>query len=761
MRRLSFAAVLLAVLLVPASFALASIARDNARRALDRALASEATQQRESLDAYFERARAVILLTGNMPAFRQFYETAGSRRTKIAADAREISNVKEALVYLERLYPGSIGEACFIDRSGPENARAVRGRLAPIAELSADESAQPFFAPAFELSEGQVHQARPYVSPDTGEWVIANATPIPGARRARAIVHFEVTIESFRRDAASRSSRFPIKVIDARTGAVVIDSRTPQRRGARLGAPGDRRFTALRRSAAKAGVIEAGGRRVAYERVRGGTGNANDWLVVAVAPAASGSLLSFFGAGSIGMIVASALLLAFALVGARAGSLRSEANTDDLTGLANRRYFLRRLSSALRTAAREERSVGLLMIDLDRFKELNDTLGHHVGDRLLEQFGPRLRQAVRGADTLARLGGDEFAVLITELADQDAARDVADRIQGLLEEPFILDGMAVQVDASVGIAVFPDHGERTTELLQRADVAMYQAKHEHTGTEIYSAERDGHSRERLALAGELRSALRARELVLHYQPKADLGTGRIVGVEALVRWQHPRHGMLAPDRFLAVAEQAGLMRQLTAYVLDEALRQAAAWGAAGRGLDMAVNVCAADLLDNRFPDEVHALLARHAVPAERLQLEVTENTVMSDPQRILDVLARLSEAGIALSLDDYGTGYSSLAYLKRLPIRELKIDRSFVCNMDTDDQDATIVRSTVELANNLHLRVVAEGVETNANWTALADMGAQLAQGYLLTAPLPASDFDAWIETWTHRPARPADPLHT
>jgi len=745
MARLSPLALLLAVLLIPASFGLAALGRGNARKALDLSLRQEAVQQRDTLGAYFERARAIILLEANIPEFREFYTAPGSRRAKVAAGGREISSVNSSLAYLERLYPDSIGEACFIDRSGREFARAVRGRLARVRDLSADESGNPFFAPTFGLRPGQVYQARPYVSPDTGEWVIANATPIPGGRRPRAIVHFEVTLESFRK-AAARASRFAIKVIDARTGAVVIDSHTPQRLGARLGVPGDQRFAALRGSARDSGVASvAGGRRAAYERVAGSKGNANDWLVVAVSHTPAPSLLGSFGAGPIGMMVVAILLLAFALLSARAGNLRAEAQTDSLTGLANRRQFLRRLERAIRHAARHERSAALVMIDLDRFKELNDTLGHHVGDLLLAQFGPRLRDAIREADTLARLGGDEFAVLLTELTDCDAAGRVAQRIQAALDEPFALEGLTVHVDASVGIALFPDHGQDASGLLQRADVAMYQAKQEHTGWELYDAERDVHSRDRLALGGELRDALRDGQLVLHYQPKADLRTGEVTGVEALVRWQHPNRGLLYPDAFIALAEKVGLMRQLTAYVLDAALAQAAAWRDKGGPLTVAVNVSATDLMDARFPDEVEALRARHGVPAEALQLEVTENTIMSNPESALDSLARLSETGVSISLDDYGTGYSSLAYVKRLPIRELKIDRSFVFNMDTDPQDATIVRSTIELANNLNLRVVAEGVETDAHWTALGEMGAALAQGYLLTKPLPASELDNWI----------------
>ena len=743
-RRLSLPALVLAVALVPASFVLATLGRNSTRNGLDRSLRHEAAQQRAGLEAYFERARAVDLLTAHNPAMREFYDGAGSREARIAADGRDIRDARAALIYVERLYPNSIGEVCFIDRSGAENARAVRGHLAPESNLSPDETPNPFFRPTFALAPGRVYQSAPYVSPDTDEWVIGNSTVVPGKRVAPAIVHFEVTLESFRRTAA-RAGRYPIDVVDARTGAVIIDSRTPQRRAAVLGVPSDHRFNVLRGRTTNGGVVTIDGRRAAYERVHGGSGNANDWLIVAVATSRVPSIAGSFGTGPAGLVIAAALLLAFALVTLRAGNLSSEANHDALTGLANRRGFLRRLDRAIRHGERHHHPVTLLMLDLDHFKELNDTLGHAVGDSLLAQLGPRLRQAIPDADTLARLGGDEFAVV---LGGDHRAADIAQRIAATLEEPFALEGASLHVDASIGIASFPDDGRDAADLLQRADVAMYQAKRARTGWATYDAERDVHSRERLALLEQLRLALHRDELVLAYQPKADLHTAQIAGVEALVRWQHPYRGLLPPGEFVGLAEQAGLMRQLTTQVLRIAIAEAARWRAAGRAISVAVNITATDLMDARFPDEVEQQLAEHHLPAEALQLEVTEDTVMSDPDRALDTLARLSEIGIGLALDDYGTGYSSLAYIKRLPVRELKIDRSFVFNMDADEQDATIVRSTIELAHNLGLRVVAEGVETDASWHALAGMGARYAQGYLLSPPLPARDLEAWLDDW-------------
>lgn len=535
MRRYSAAALVLAALLVPASFGLAKLDRDHAVEKLDTALANEASQQRTALEAYFARARAIILLTARNPSFSDFYKAPGGRPAKIAAGGPLIDRANGALLYLEKLYPESIGEACFIDRGGPENARAVRGIIASQSELSPDESAAPFFRPTFAMRPGEVFQARPYVSPDTHEWVIANATPVPTPGGVRSIVHFEVTVESFRRAAEHQTRAFELSVVDARTGAVVIDSRTPQRVGARLGVPGDRRFALLRGTQVNDGSLSVSGRRAAVQRVRRAAGNANDWLVVAVAKTPAPSLVDHFGAGPMGMIAAALLLVAYGLLSNRAGALRKQAETDELTALANRRQLLTRLDAAIRAARHADTSVALVMIDLDRFKELNDTLGHHAGDLLLRAFGPRLQEVVRGADTVARLGGDEFAILLTDVADVETPVAVAKRVRSMLNDPWDLEGLSVHIDASIGIAIFPEHGETGDDLLQRADVAMYEAKAARTGIEVYASERDMHSRERLQLVGELRGALDRQELVLHYQPKASLGTREVTGVEALLR----------------------------------------------------------------------------------------------------------------------------------------------------------------------------------------------------------------------------------
>ena len=415
--------------------------------------------------------------------------------------------------------------------------------------------------------------------------------------------------------------------------------------------------------------------------------------------------------------------------------IQRRAEYDDLTGLPNRTLFRHQVEAAL--AAGDMEAV-VLLLDVDHFKEVNDALGHELGDDLLRRVGERLA-ALCEDQTVARLGGDEFAVLLPR-GSEELATAFAARIHEALEQPFELGGFSLEVAASVGIAVFGEHGQDADALLQHADVAMYVAKGAHAGTAVYSAEQDTNDAERLALAGELRRALEQEELVVHYQPKADLQTGRIVGVEALVRWIHPERGFIPPDRFIGIAERTGLIKPLSRYVLRAAIDQCAAWAAEGLDLHVAVNLTIPDLLDLDLPDRIAALLADAGVPADRLELEVTESTILADPFRVRHVIDRLNELGIGLAIDDFGTGYSSLAYLKQLPVQTIKIDRSFVMDMLESESDAAIVRSTIDLARNLGLRVVAEGVETEAMWDALREQGCTLAQGYLISKPVSADD---------------------
>ena len=428
-----------------------------------------------------------------------------------------------------------------------------------------------------------------------------------------------------------------------------------------------------------------------------------------------------------------------------AEKLRYQAFHDPLTGLPNRALLRERMIQAMATADREKALTGLALIDLDRFKEVNDTLGHYSGDELLVQLGRRLAGELRTGDTVARLGGDEFAVLLPGLDGPGSALAVAKKLQAACARPFLLDGLTLDVEASIGVALYPEHATDPEELLRHADIAMYAAKQNHAGFLLFDHAQDQHSPRRLALLGELRRAIEDRQLLMHYQPKADTQNGRILGVEALVRWAHPERGLVSPCEFIPLAEHTGLIGPLTHYVLDAALRQCRQWHGAGQELSVAVNVSVRRLLDLDFPAEVGALLEQYQVPARLLVLEITESTIMADPTHALQVLGRLNSMGVQLSIDDFGTGYSSMAYLKSLPVHELKIDRSFVSQMTTSTSDAVIVRSTVDLGRNLGLRVVAEGVEDLKTCQELEAMGCDAIQGYYVSRPVPADELMTWL----------------
>jgi diguanylate cyclase len=423
---------------------------------------------------------------------------------------------------------------------------------------------------------------------------------------------------------------------------------------------------------------------------------------------------------------------------------RTQARTDDLTGLGNRRHLVDTLHTTIATASANGTELALLVIDLDGFKELNDTLGHHAGDEVLREIGPRLKDLLRDDDTLARLGGDEFAVIL-QPGDEASASTAGLRLRAALEHPFAVGGIRVHIDASIGISLFPAHARDAMGLLQRADVAMYQAKRMRTGHEVYLIGRDHHSRQRLALVGELGAALEAGQLVLHYQPKAELRTGAVRGVEALVRWAHPERGLLGPGHFLPLVEQSGLTRALTAFVLDRALEEMSALRTRGHDLSVAVNLGPADLLDLGLPSEVERLLRRHRFPAEHLEIEVSEDIVMADVERTVDVLVGLRAIGMQTALDDFGAGHAGLGHLKQLHVDVLKIDRSFVGRIAHDERDAAIVRSLVDLARRLGVRVVAEGVDSLEGCTLLTEWGCDEIQGYFLARPMPVTELEAWL----------------
>ena len=426
----------------------------------------------------------------------------------------------------------------------------------------------------------------------------------------------------------------------------------------------------------------------------------------------------------------------------RLPGLRREARTDDLTGLPNRRALYADVPTRL--AAAPGGRAALLLLDLDRFKEVNDSLGHHVGDRLLVQVGIRLAQELQPDDLLARLGGDEFAILLGG-TDRLRAVNVATQLRAVLAAPFTLEGISLRTDVSIGIALYPEQGHDLSELLRRADMAMYRAKAGRVGHRVFSGTDDTRGDARLRMLEELRTALAGDELVVHYQPKVDLRTGDVRGVEALVRWDHPKRGLLFPDTFLDLVEEAGLMHDLTRRVLDLSLGQAAAWQLAGNPLTVAVNLSATSLMDAELPDRVSAMIAAYGLAPSALVLEITEQTLMIDRNRASATLTRLRDIGIRIAVDDFGTGYSSLAYLRDLPIDELKLDRSFIFSMADDVRAAALVESTIALAHSLDLRMIAEGVESRSAYLELARYGCDEAQGYYLSRPVPAAQLDLWL----------------
>lgn len=425
--------------------------------------------------------------------------------------------------------------------------------------------------------------------------------------------------------------------------------------------------------------------------------------------------------------------------------LQVQARYDSLTGLPNRMMLLEQLEKKIAQAKLKKTSFAVMLMDLDRFKEVNDTLGHEYGDVLLKEVGHRLMDAVRSEDIVARLGGDEFVIVLDKIARQNIAT-IAEKIISALIRPFLIEHQSIDVGASLGITLFPDHGQSPSMLLREADVAMYVAKRGGVGFALYSPEHDKTLRDDLSLKSELREAIHSNQLILHYQPKINHRHHRVMGFEALVRWVHPHRGFMPPDKFISLAEQAGFIGALTRWVLKEALCQLKLFHAQGHPMSMAVNLSASNLHDPELVNTVIDLLKETGIAPKFLVLEITEGAVMSSPSDGIRNLHRLGDIGIRLAIDDFGTGYSSLAYLKQLPVDELKIDKSFVTNMCDDENDAVIVRSTIDLAHNLGLIVTAEGVENRETLEILTMLGCDNSQGYFMSKPQPVEKLEKWLE---------------
>lgn len=430
--------------------------------------------------------------------------------------------------------------------------------------------------------------------------------------------------------------------------------------------------------------------------------------------------------------------------------LTQMAMHDPLTGLPNRALIKDRLKYSITRAKRDKTPVSIMMLDLDRFKEINDTLGHHVGDIFLVEIASRLCTVLREADTVGRLGGDEFALILPDTRG-DAAETVAKKILAALEKPLEIEGSVLSPAGSLGIATYPDHGLNESDLLRFADVAMYAAKRSSSGYLSYNGKEDQNNHHQLTLVSEIRNAIKSNEFVLHYQPQIDLISGGVCRVEALARWPHPVQGMIAPDIFIPILEKTGLIKPFTYWALDTALEQWSSWRAAGiQSLCMSVNISMHNICDPSLPDQLADLLKKWNMPGRCLMLEITESCIMRDPDLVIGVLLRLRETGVNFSIDDFGTGYSSLMYLKRLPVTEIKIDKSFVIDMSTIKGDAAIVLSTIYLAQNLGLEVVAEGVETQQAYDTLCQLKCNTAQGYFISRPLPADKLLEFIASRDH-----------
>lgn len=427
-------------------------------------------------------------------------------------------------------------------------------------------------------------------------------------------------------------------------------------------------------------------------------------------------------------------------------AMRHQAMHDGLTNLPNRILLHDRLQQALSIGNREKKMLALIMMDMDQFKGINDALGHHAGDRVLQEVALRLQRVLRDSDTIARLGGDEFAILLSAVNGQSGGLIAAHKILETIRQPLKIDNHVLHIGASLGIVLFPEHGNDPAMLLRCADVAMYKAKCTKTGFAIYDSQQDMQDSKRTFLQNDLLAAIEENQLILHYQPKIDLASNRICGVEALVRWQHPKEGLVFPDAFIPIAEQNGLIKPLTRSVLQMALQQSTVWLHQGLELPIAINISAINLMDPYFPDQVVEIMSKFSVSPALIEMEITETALMQHPLHAIGTVKKLCDIGIILSIDDFGIGYSSMAYLKKLVVAKIKIDKSFVLDMIKNENDDTIVRSIIDLAHNLGLTVVAEGVESAEALERLKTLGCDIAQGCHMGLPVSAAKLNEWLE---------------
>ena len=726
----------------------ALLERPKAIDRLDRVLGAEVDAAAQQLDSFYGGVSIALRATARQA------DLVGALRPSpdVAITAEQSSarrhRVEESLDYLQDISPLRLVSLTVYTPDGttlmttgqPAVAVATTREPGPATNPPAD----PHISAAFWGAPGTITISRP-LGIGTAEPVIAVATPVVGDDgRKVGVLEARTRLDGLRRSLGGRV--YPTLLIDATTGATEIDSRSAAKEtiGNKPAADADS-FVLRIPAAAVRGSLNVDGRRISWLRANR-VGNENDW-VVAVENRTENSLLDGLGPSTFGPLLTGLFLLVMARSSARSERGRLEqALTDELTGLPSRRLLKDRLEQAVLHAKRSApgAEVALMVLDLDRFKEVNDALGHSNGDRLLVEIAHRLRGVLRENDTIARLGGDEFAVVISTSSPSGDV-EVAEKLLAAFSQPVSIDGLLITVGASIGIARFPADGDDPERLLRSADVAMYNSKRNRLPWVRYAVENDPSDPARLELLSDLRLAIGTPQLELHYQPKVNLATDEVMGVEALLRWTHPIKGPIRPDTFISIAEQTGVIAPLTDDVLRKAARQLRVWMQEGRELSVSVNISAANLTEGEFVERVRRIVTEEDAPAEYITLELTESAVMSDHRRGLEVLNELASIGFRLSIDDFGTGYSSLSYLQRLPVDELKIDRSFVKTLTDDQVNRSIVRSTVDLGHNLGLSVVAEGVEDGETLSALAELGCDAAQGYFIARPMPASAFEEWL----------------
>ncbi len=741
-----------------------AINRRNAQAAkIDRRLASTSSARAQAVQNEFEKASTAALLLSRNTAFSEYSEADYLSRIKPLA-AQEVERLvrnrirsESTLRYLESLFTGRVGEACLVNGLGRELAKVVSGRVSPPNELSVEGIPTQFLQPALALRSGEVHQSGPSISTDTNIWVVGHSTPLPFLHNSKAVLHFEVSLQSYgeRLHSTADESNVKVQLVDRATGAIVVGSdgtlfpKPPASKNSERNENLTPYFW-LTPQEHPIGVFTRGNRRLSVNQIDQGPNNQNNWLVVTSGPyLGSPFSISAMAGLPIWLALSGFAALFGGLLASQiyVGYQQRAANSDALTGLANRRQ----LTETLISVSPASTVYAAVIVDLDRFKEVNDVYGHDTGDALLVAVSQRLTDHIPTTDLAFRLGGDEFAVILQSQQTEDELITQARALHEQLVRPYLINGLRIDIEASLGVAIGSPESISGAELLLRADQTMYTAKKLHQGIAVFQIGPESRGQQQLVMLGELRRAIEEHQLVVYYQPKISFATGEIHSMEALVRWQHPSRGLLAPGAFIEFAEETSLIHPLTLEVLDLTLRQIRRWNSAGEEVKVAINISTRSLLDDEFIPALLKLLAHHQCQPSVLQFEITESTLMHDPDRALQLLARIHDLGIEISIDDFGTGYSSLAHLIDLKAQELKIDRAFVSRMTTDPASASVVQSIIALGHNLGMRVVAEGVEDHATARDLCLAGCDIGQGYLWSKPVPAvAAFDARGECSVH-----------